>query len=118
MIMCTVVSCFGLWVHELYRVPSLLGLTPDGSIFMFVIAGGLAYWWHRTRGAGAAAALLAYAAISLAGGALTAFPLSWLPFKPDQTLSHYAVHIVYAVAQLPLIFVALSSLLRRSAPAR
>lgn len=118
MIVCTVISCVGLWVHEVYRVPQLLGFTPDGSVFMFVIAGALAYWWHRTHSAAAAAALFAYAAISLVGGALSALPLGWLPFKPDQTLSHYAVHVVYAVAQLPLMSVALNAMLRRAAPAR
>ena len=118
MIVCTVISCFGLWVHELYRVPQFLGFTPDSSFFMFVIAAALAYWWHRSHGAAAAASLFAYAAISLVGGALSALPLAWLPFKPDQTVDHYAVHVVYAVAQLPLMSVALNVVLRRGAAAR
>lgn len=109
----TVVSCFGLWVHELYRVPALLGFTPDGSIFMFAIGGGLAYWWHRSRSRGAAASLAVYAAISLVGGFLTALPLDWLPFKPEQTVGHYAVHFVYAICQLPLLVFASLELVRR-----
>ena len=113
LVISTVVSCFGLWVHEAYRVPALFGFTPDGSIFMFAIGGGLAYWWHRSRGRSAAAALAAYGAMSLVGGLLTALPLDWLPFKPEQTMSHYAVHVVYAVCQLPLLAFASVELIRR-----
>jgi hypothetical protein len=110
----TVLSCFGLWVHEWHRVPALFGFTPDGSIFMFVIAGALVYWWYRSRSAAAAASLMVYAAISLVGGFLTVLPLGWLPFRPEQTPIHYAVHIVYATCQLPLLLFAAAELRRRS----
>lgn len=39
------------------------------------------------------------------GGAST-LPLAVWPFTPEQTVSHYAAHVVYAVAQFPLIWVA------------
>jgi hypothetical protein len=119
MIVCTAMSWLGLWVHEVHRVPTLLGLTPDGSLFMLLAAAGLAYWWHRIHGFGAAAGLLIYGALNLVGGWISVLPLSWLPFVPEQTAAHYAVHIVYAVAQLPLIAVSASVLMRRTyAPGR
>jgi hypothetical protein len=66
-VVATAVSWLGLWVHELYRVPRLLGFTPDGDLFMLPIAAGLAFWWSRSRGAPAAWALTIYAAVNLAG---------------------------------------------------
>jgi hypothetical protein len=113
-LVCTGVSWLGLWAHELHRVPALLGFTPDGDLFMLAIAAGLAYWWHRTHAQGAVVALFAYAAINLIGGGLSVLPLGWLPFAPAQTASHYAVHTVYAVCQLPLLYVTTSLLVRRS----
>jgi hypothetical protein len=114
----TAVSWFGLWVHELHRVPSLLGFTPDGDLFMLAIAARLAYWWQRSRSTSAAAALLAYGLINLAGGTQSVLPLGWLPFQPAQTLSHYAVHAVYAACQVPLIAGAALQLRRPAAAAR
>jgi hypothetical protein len=60
-VVATAVSWLGLWVHELHRVPRLLGLTPDGDLFTLPIAAGLAFWWSRSRGAPAAWALAIYA---------------------------------------------------------
>jgi hypothetical protein len=114
LVVCTAVSWMGLWVHEVHRVPQLLGLTPDGDLFMLVIAAGLAYWWMRTHGTAPAAALLAYAVINLVGGVLSVLPLGWLPFQPEQSGSHYAVHAAYALCQLPLLFVSGAVLLRRA----
>lgn len=108
------VSWLGLWTHELHRVPALLGFTPDGDLFMLVIAGALACWWAVSRSRSSAAALLAYAAINLVGGGLTVLPLAWLPFRPEQTVDHYAVHAVYALCQLPLLYASASALLRRT----
>jgi hypothetical protein len=113
-IACIAISWLGLWVHELHRVPALLGFTPDGDLFMLLIAAGLAYWWHRTHGFGPAVALFGYAAVNLVGGWLSVLPLGWLPFVPEQTAVHYAVHFVYATCQLPLLFVTAGVLLRRS----
>lgn len=32
-------------------------------------------------------------------------PLSFWPYKPEQTLYHYSFHVVYGLAQLPLLVV-------------
>jgi hypothetical protein len=63
----TAASWLGLWVHELHRVPRLLGFTPDGDLFMLPIAAGLGLWWSRSRGAPAAWALAIYATVNLVG---------------------------------------------------
>ena len=103
-------------MHEVHRVPSLLGLTPDGDLFMLPIAAGLAIWWSRSRGASAAGALAAYAIVNLVGGLVSVLPLGWLPFTPEQTLAHYSVHFVYAACQVPLLGLAFKRLMPGSAP--
>ncbi len=109
----TAVSWLGLWVHELYRVPRLLGFTLDGDLFMLPIAVGLAFWWSRSRGGPAAWALTIYAAVNLAGALMTVLPLDLLPFVPEQTVAHYAAHVIYAVCQIPLLTLAIMLVRRR-----
>jgi hypothetical protein len=41
----------------------------------------------------------------VAGGIVTALPLPFLPFAPEQSVAHYAVHVVYALSQVPLVVV-------------
>ncbi|MDQ6876738.1 MAG: hypothetical protein M3082_03370 [Candidatus Dormibacteraeota bacterium] len=112
-IVATAVSWLGLWVHELHRVPRLLGFTPDGDLFMLPIATGLAFWWSRSRGTPAARAVAIYATVNLVGAVVTILPMGWLPFVPDQTVAHYAAHVIYAVCQLPLLTLAILQLQRR-----
>ena len=33
-------------------------------------------------------------------------PLSFLPFVPEQSMSHYGAHVVYTLGQVPLVLVA------------
>lgn len=99
----------GLWVHELYRVPSALGLTLDGSLPLFAIAVILLAWWLRAANKRAPTrALLIYGLINGVGGLLSVLPLPFLPFVPEQVLEHYLVHALYAICQVPLIMVALA----------
>jgi len=114
-IVATAVSWLGIWAHELHRVPALLGLTPDGDLFMVPIAAGLAIWWSRSSGAPAAGALATYAAVNLAGALVSVRPLGWLPFLPEQSVAHYTAHVIYALCQLPLLTLAISRLLPRRA---
>jgi hypothetical protein len=39
----------------------------------------------------------------LGGGILSVIPFRFWPFYPAQTLFHYSMHVVYALAQIPLI---------------
>jgi hypothetical protein len=51
--------------------------------------------------------VLAWGLLNLViGGLVTVLPLPVLPFVPEQTVDHYAVHLVYAAGQIPLILVA------------
>lgn len=102
------VALSGFWLHELIRVPALLGLTPDGfAIDLMVTVGLVAAIQSRPLIRAWRWALVAWTVITLLAAALTVLPLGWLPFKPEQTPTHYAVHVVFGLCQLPLLAVAL-----------
>ncbi len=50
--------------------------------------------------------LLGWSVIGLAGAIVTVLPLSFLPFRPEQSVSHYGVHALYAATQLPVLWLA------------
>ena len=47
--------------------------------------------------------LRVWGGISLAGAIITVLPLPVLPFRPEQSIRHYGVHVSYAVTQLPVL---------------
>jgi hypothetical protein len=58
-------------------------------------------------GIGVRVALVAWVLLNLvAGGVLSVLPLAILPFVPEQSGGHYAAHVMYAVAQVPLLLIA------------
>jgi hypothetical protein len=74
--------------------------------------------WAKPANAASQALLLAWGVLNLAGGGiLSVVPLGLFPFQPEQSLGHYAIHVVYAVAQLPLIVIAGRALRRRGSQA-
>lgn len=108
----------GLWFHEFFRVPYLLGITPDGDLFMLPIVAALVYWWlneGRKRRA-PTIALTVYAGVGLLGAVVSVLPLQFLPFVPEQTSAHYFAHVVFATCQLPLLAVSAHGL--RKPPAQ
>jgi hypothetical protein len=108
------VSYLGIWVHELYRVPASRGFTPEGllSLLLPAILFFLA-WWRFPRHVAPIAAMWALGLLHLVGAVVTVLPLTFLPFKPEQTVAHYLVHVVYAAAQIPLLLLALRLTRRR-----
>ncbi|MEO5939786.1 MAG: hypothetical protein ABIQ76_02765 [Candidatus Limnocylindrales bacterium] len=63
-------------------------------------------------------ALLGWALLNLVGGGIiSVLPLGLFPFAPEQSLGHDGAHVVYAVAQIPLVLVALMAIQRRRRPA-
>lgn len=53
-----------------------------------------------------AALALAWGVLNLVvGGVVSVLPLDVLPFVPEQSVSHYAAHLVYALGQVPLVVV-------------
>jgi hypothetical protein len=51
------------------------------------------------------------------GGILSVLPLGLFTFQPEQSLRHYAIHVTYGVAQIPLAVLAARALRRRGCPA-
>ena len=57
--------------------------------------------------------LLGWALLNLvAGGILSVLPWGLFPFQPEQSLGHYAIHAIYAVAQIPLVVLAVRAVIR------
>lgn len=103
-----ILSFIGLWAHEFHRVPASLGFTIEGllSLVLPAVIIFLA-WWRFPRHVAPIVALWALGLIHLLGACITVLPLAFLPFVPEQTVSHYLVHVIYAAGQLPLLLVAL-----------
>lgn len=81
------------------------GMIPVVSVqgFLFVV------WWLSPRARTVAGrALVLTGVFQLIGGAiLSVLPLSFLPFRPEQSVSHYLSHLFLGLAQLPLIVIPL-----------
>lgn len=95
----------GTLLHDLVEFgrPSLENSLPATIVF----AASFLSWrrWPSTRHV-SEAVLLTFALVMLIGGALASvLPLPIWPFEPEQTLSHYAVHIVWALSLLALIWI-------------
>lgn len=81
-----------------------------GTLLMVVLGVVLfVVWWLVGGGRRVAAVLLAaYGLLNLIGGGIiSVLPLEFLPFEPEQALAHYLSHVIYGIAQLPLIWLAL-----------
>ena len=60
--------------------------------------------------------LLAWSILHLVGGGiLSVLPLPIWPYEPAQTMTHYAMHLLYGAAQLPLIWL-LADMVRARVP--
>jgi hypothetical protein len=99
----TSVAWFGFFIHNVAEFPGQTILSPDSLFPTLVWIAALVLWLiPATRPVGAWI-LLAWTVINLVGGAISVLPLPILPFEPEQTVEHYAVHGLYAATQLPLI---------------
>jgi hypothetical protein len=114
----TVIASGGLVAHNGLEFGPVFLLRPE-TVIPLVIYGLLALLaWARPANAIGHALLLAWAMLNLVGGGiLSVLPLGLFPFQPEQSLGHYAIHVIYAVAQLPLVVVAGRTLARRGQPA-
>jgi hypothetical protein len=96
-------SAGSMLAHNLYELPlSPIDLENSGPI---AVAGILAAAYAmRPRSRAAAAAVLGWGVLNLViGGIVSVLPLPILPFVPEQSLTHYGAHVVYAVGQVPLV---------------
>lgn len=111
-------SWLGLFVHNFIELPSLTLLSPENSLPALVAVLLFAGWWLLPPRRFAAVLLLIWGLLHLVGGAIvTVMPFSFLPFVPEQDLTHYFAHFLYGLAQLPLIWMMIQQP-RRSSQAR
>ena len=114
----TLVSWLGEVIHNAFELPQLSLLSPENSLPGLVSLVLFVAWWRLPYRPLTVILLLLWAAHHLVGGAIVpVIPFRFLPFVPEQSLAHYAAHVVYGLAQLPLIGVMLSKL-PRPTPAR
>ena len=100
----TLLSWSGEYVHNRYELPQLTLLSPENSIPALISALLFLAWWQLPSNRVAAVALLVWAFLQLVGGAImSVIPFSFLLFYPEQSLGHYLSHVLYGLAQVPLI---------------
>jgi hypothetical protein len=102
-------SALGFVIHNFAEF-GIGGLTDPNtatiSTLVVMLAAFLVWWFIPQAKRFGLIALMTMAAMHLVGGAFLSvlpLPVGVLPFSPAQTLSHYLVHVVYGVLQLPLI---------------
>ena len=96
-------SAGSMLAHNLYELPlSPIDLENSGPIaFAGILAAAYAI---RPRSRAVAAAVLGWGILNLViGGIVSVLPLPILPFVPEQSVTHYGAHVVYAVGQIPLV---------------
>jgi hypothetical protein len=83
-----VLAWLGMYVHNVADLPNLTLLSAENALPGLV--------WLL---------LLGWGLLNLVGAFATVLPLPVLPFKPEQSLHHYVFHVVYALTQLPLLWI-------------
>lgn len=98
------VAWAGMAIHDVYELPTLIPADPQFTIpsAIYVVAGAA---WALRSSAATRALFGGWVVLNLIGGGiLSVLPLPLLPWVPEQSLAHYAVHVVYAAAQLPALW--------------
>jgi hypothetical protein len=108
------VAWAGFFVHNVVELPGQSLLSPESLVPTMVWFALLIVWLIPATRPGGAWGLLAWAVINAVGGVLSVLPLAILPFQPPQTLEHYALHLLYFAAQLPLILLTAVWIRRRA----
>ena len=101
------ISVIGALTHNV-REFGLMSVFISGNGELVVVAiwgSAFAVWWRAAKMRAVAVWILVGLVLLnlLSGAVLTVLPVTFLPFRPEQSLDHYVSHIVYGVAQLPLI---------------
>src|SRR5687768_8424164 len=98
------ISWIGEFVHNRYELPQLTILSPENSIPLVISVVLFVLWIVLPARRVMLILILVWALIHLIGGAmLSVLPLPILPFVPEQSVGHYASHVIYGLAQIPLI---------------
>ncbi|MGA9533935.1 MAG: hypothetical protein WBR18_14540 [Anaerolineales bacterium] len=104
------------WLGAFYHTRTELGLgplRPENSLPALVGVGMFLSWWRSANSRRLWTwLLLAWTAGAhlFVGALLSVLPLAVLPFSPEQSIGHYSSHLVYGLAQMPLIIVLVRSL--------
>jgi hypothetical protein len=104
----------GFWFHELFRIPAQFGFTLESTLFHLLPALIIFLaWWRFPRSIFPIYGMWVLGIVhGLVGGILSVLPLPIWPFVPGQTISHYLIHGLYTIAQVPLLLLAFA-LMRR-----
>jgi hypothetical protein len=97
------ISWLGLWFHNRQEFPDMTLAAPDTAVPL-VITLILAGLWAIRPGPVLRWLTLAWLGLNLLGAVVTVLPLGMLPFDPEQSWAHYSSHLVYALAQLPWLW--------------
>lgn len=103
------ISWLGAYIHTTMEL-ALPVWRPENSIPAIVGLALFLGWWRQPEQRRFWAwLLLAWTAGGhlLLGAMLSVLPLPLWPFAPEQSLYHYFSHLIYALAQAPLILVLL-----------
>ena len=109
-----IIAAAGMMAHNVFEFGPAF-LTDPQTLIPVAIFGLLALLARaRPDSIVVLAVLLGWALLNLVvGGILSVLPLGLFPFTPEQSLGHYGVHVVYALAQVPLVIVAVTAIRMR-----
>lgn len=109
-----VIAAVGMVAHNALEFGPAFLLKPETVVPLVIFSQFALLAWARPANAVIHVLLLAWAVLNLVGGRiLSVLPPGLFPFQPEQSLGHYGAHVMYAVAQLPLVVVAARALSRR-----
>jgi hypothetical protein len=108
----TFLSWLGGYIHHRVELPQLTLLSPEHFIPLLFSIVLYLIWWRSPKKRFASIALLLWAFFPqfLGGAVLSVIPFRFWPFYPSQTVEHYFIHGVYALAQVPLMFALIGEL--------
>jgi hypothetical protein len=103
-------SWLGEYIHNQIALPQLTLLSPANSLVALGAILLFLAWWLLPYKRLTITLLLAWGVLNLAWAIATILPTNFLPFSPEQTLEHYFAHVIYALAQMPLIVIMASGM--------
>jgi thiamine transporter ThiT len=114
MVLALLLSWASMLAHNLFELPlTPLDLENSGPLIVDVLL-ALAFAL-RPGSHNVMLGILAWGLLNLlVGGVVSVLPLAVLPFVPEQSASHYLVHVVYALGQVPLVVLAFRALRART----
>jgi hypothetical protein len=108
------VAWLGAWFHNLRESAGTNGLTADTAAELVVLVVLIALTWCIPHALWPRAILLGCALVWCVGGTMSVLPLPIWPWIPEQSVSHFATHILVVGAQSPLIVLTLVHVRRLS----